>query len=104
MLGGLITYARAGQVCFITPFILAGAMSPITMAAALAQQNAEALAGVALTQLVRPGAPVVYGGFTTMSICGAAVRPLARRKGPGRCWWGRSWPGATTCRTGAAAA
>ena len=65
MLGGLITYARAGQVCFITPFILAGAMSPITIAAALAQQNAEALAGVALTQLVRPGAPVIYGGFTT---------------------------------------
>ena len=65
MLGGLISYARAGQVCFITPFILAGAMSPISMAAALAQQNAEALAGVALTQLVRPGAPVIYGGFTT---------------------------------------
>ena len=65
MLGGLITYARAGQVCIITPFILAGAMSPISIAAALAQQNAEALAGIALTQLVRPGAPVVYGGFTT---------------------------------------
>ncbi len=65
MLGGLITYARAGQVCFITPFILAGAMSPITIASALAQQNAEALAGVALTQVVRPGAPVIYGGFTT---------------------------------------
>ena len=65
MLGGLITYARAAQPLFITPFILAGAMSPVTIAAALAQQNAEALAGVALTQLVRPGAPVVYGGFTT---------------------------------------
>jgi trimethylamine---corrinoid protein Co-methyltransferase len=65
MLGGLITYARAGQVSIITPFILAGAMSPISMAAALAQQNAEALAGIALTQLVRPGAPAVYGGFTT---------------------------------------
>ncbi|MBL8058412.1 MAG: trimethylamine methyltransferase family protein, partial [Anaerolineales bacterium] len=65
MLGGLITYARAGQAAIITPFILAGAMSPISLAAALAQQNAEALAGVALTQLVRPGAPVVYGGFTT---------------------------------------
>ena len=65
MLGGLITYARAGQVCFITPFILAGAMSPITMASALAQQNAECLAGVALTQLINPGAPVIYGGFTT---------------------------------------
>ena len=65
MLGGLITYARAGQATFITPFILAGAMSPITMAAALAQQNAEALAGIALTQIVRRGAPVIYGGFTT---------------------------------------
>lgn len=64
MLGGLITYARAGQVTFVTPFILAGAMSPVTMAAALAQQNAEVLAGVTLTQLVRPGAPVIYGGFT----------------------------------------
>jgi trimethylamine--corrinoid protein Co-methyltransferase len=65
MLGGLITYARAGQVTIITPFILAGAMSPITLAAAMAQQNAEALAGIALTQIVRPGAPVLYGGFTS---------------------------------------
>ncbi|MBI1882284.1 MAG: trimethylamine methyltransferase family protein [Chloroflexi bacterium] len=65
MLGGLITYARAGQATIITPFILAGAMSPITIASALAQQNAEALAGIALTQLVNPGVPVIYGGFTT---------------------------------------
>jgi trimethylamine--corrinoid protein Co-methyltransferase len=65
MLGGLISYARAGQATFITPFILAGAMSPATVAAALAQGNAEVLAGAALTQLVRPGAPVLYGGFTT---------------------------------------
>jgi trimethylamine---corrinoid protein Co-methyltransferase len=65
MLGGLLTYARASQATFITPFILAGAMSPVTMAAALAQQNAEVLAGAALTQLVKPGAPVIYGGFTT---------------------------------------
>lgn len=65
MLGGLITYARHGQATVVTPFILAGAMSPVTLAAAIAQQNAEALAGIALTQLVRPGAPAVYGGFTT---------------------------------------
>ena len=65
MLGGMLTQARAGQINVITPFILAGAMSPISIAAALAQQNAEALAGIALIQLVRPGAPVVYGGFTT---------------------------------------
>ncbi len=65
MLGGLMAYAHAGQVNFITSFILAGAMSPVTIAAALAQQNAEVLAGIALTQLVKPGAPVIYGGFTT---------------------------------------
>jgi trimethylamine--corrinoid protein Co-methyltransferase len=65
MLGGLISYASAGQVPIITPFILAGAMSPISIAAALAQQNAEALGGIALTQLVNPGNPVIYGGFTT---------------------------------------
>src|SRR5262249_10812566 len=47
------------------PFTLMGAMTPVTMAAALTQQNAEALAGIALTQLVRPGSPVVYGAFTS---------------------------------------
>ena len=48
----------------MTPFTLAGAMAPVTLAGALAEQNAEALAGMVLTQVVRPGAPVVYGGFT----------------------------------------
>jgi trimethylamine--corrinoid protein Co-methyltransferase len=65
MIGGILTFARANQVLIITPFILAGAMSPITMAAAVAQQNAEALAGIALAQLARPGSPVIYGGFAT---------------------------------------
>jgi trimethylamine--corrinoid protein Co-methyltransferase len=65
MCGGLINFARQGQVVIVTPFIMAGAMAPITIAAAIAQQNAEALAGIALAQLVRPGAPVLYGGFTT---------------------------------------
>ncbi len=65
MIGGILTYARANQVLIITPFILAGAMGPITMAAAVAQQNAEALAGIALAQLARPGSPVIYGGFAT---------------------------------------
>ncbi|MDX1612823.1 MAG: trimethylamine methyltransferase family protein [Candidatus Promineifilaceae bacterium] len=65
MLSALLVYARHGQPTIITPFILAGAMSPITMAAAIAQQNAEALAGITLTQLVNPGCPVIYGGFTT---------------------------------------
>jgi len=62
---GLITMARYGQACVITPFTLMGAMTPVTLPAALAQQNAEALFGVALTQLVRPGAPAIYGAFTS---------------------------------------
>jgi trimethylamine--corrinoid protein Co-methyltransferase len=57
--------AEHGQGVVVTPFTLMGAMTPVTVAAALAQQNAEALAGIALTQIVRPGAPVVYGGFTS---------------------------------------
>ena len=65
MTEGIIEMARAGQAVAITPFTLAGAMAPITLAGALTQQNAEALIGIALAQLVNPGAPVVYGGFTS---------------------------------------
>lgn len=65
MLQGIIEMARAGQVSVVTPFTLAGAMAPVTVAGALTLQNAEALAGIAFAQLVRPGAPVVYGGFTS---------------------------------------
>src|SRR5262245_52086870 len=65
MAEGLIAYAEAGQVNVITPFIMAGATSPVTLAAAVAQQNAEALAAVVLAQLVRPGSPVLYGSFLT---------------------------------------
>lgn len=65
MLGGLISYARAGQALILTPFIVAGAMSPITIAAAVAQQNAEVLAGTALAQLIRPQTPILYGPFST---------------------------------------
>jgi trimethylamine--corrinoid protein Co-methyltransferase len=65
MSDGLMTMAVFGQAVCVTPFTLMGAMTPVTMAAALTQQNAEALAGIALTQLVRPGSPVVYGAFTS---------------------------------------
>lgn len=65
MLRGIIEMARRNQVSVITPFTLAGAMAPVTIAGALAQQNAEALAGIAFSQIVRPGAPVIYGGFTS---------------------------------------
>jgi trimethylamine--corrinoid protein Co-methyltransferase len=65
MAQGLIDFARYGQMSIVTPFTLMGAMTPSTMAGALAQQNAEALVGIALLQLTNPGTPVVYGGFTS---------------------------------------
>ena len=65
MLQGIIEMSRRNQLIVMTPFTLAGAMAPVTIIGALAQQNAEALAGIAFTQLVRPGAPVMYGGFTS---------------------------------------
>ena len=65
MAEGLMAMSELGQAVVVTPFTLMGAMTPVTLAAALAQQNAEALAGVVLTQLTRPGAPVIYGAFTS---------------------------------------
>jgi len=65
MAEGLITLAEHGQAVAVTPFTLCGAMAPITLAGALALQHAEAMAGIALAQIVRPGAPVLYGGFTS---------------------------------------
>ncbi len=69
MSGALKAYARANQSVVVSPFILGGAMGPVTQPALLAQAHAEAMAGIALTQLVRKGAPVVYGNFlTTMNL------------------------------------
>ena len=65
MSDGLMAMSEFGQAVVVTPFTLMGAMTPVTLAAALTQQNAEALSGIVLTQLVRPGAPVVYGAFTS---------------------------------------
>lgn len=62
---GLCAMARAGQPVAMTPFTLSGAMSPVTIAGALAQQNAEALGLITLSQIVSSGAPVLYGGFTS---------------------------------------
>jgi len=63
MLGAAKVYARNNQACVVSPFILAGAMSPVTVAGTCGQLFAEALSGMAFTQLVRPGAPVVFGTF-----------------------------------------
>jgi trimethylamine--corrinoid protein Co-methyltransferase len=62
---GLIEMARAGQPVHLTPFTLAGAMSPITIGGSLVQQNAETIAGIVLAQAVRRGTPVLYGHFTS---------------------------------------
>src|SRR3546814_4293820 len=63
MLGALKVYARHNQACIVTPFILAGAMAPVTPVGVMTQTLAEALAGLSLTQLIRPGAPAVLGSF-----------------------------------------
>ncbi|NNC78683.1 MAG: trimethylamine methyltransferase family protein [Acidimicrobiales bacterium] len=69
MTGALKTYARANQGCVISPFIIGGAMGPVTQPALIAQAHAEAMTGIALSQLVRPGSPMVYGNFlTTMNL------------------------------------
>jgi trimethylamine--corrinoid protein Co-methyltransferase len=63
MLAAMFEYVRAGQPVIITPFLLMGAMSPVSVPASLVQQMAEGLAGIALAQLLRPGCPVVFGSF-----------------------------------------
>ena len=65
MLQGIIEMSRRNQVVVLTPFTLAGAMAPVTVAGAVVQQNAEALAGLVFSQVVREGSPFVYGGFTS---------------------------------------
>jgi trimethylamine--corrinoid protein Co-methyltransferase len=65
MLDSLFEYAEAAQPVVLTPFIMMGAMSPVTVPAALVQQIAEALSGIALAQLIRPGCPVIFGSFMT---------------------------------------
>ncbi|MGZ4467931.1 MAG: trimethylamine methyltransferase family protein [Nocardioidaceae bacterium] len=63
MLEAQFEYSAAGQPVVLTPFILMGAMSPVTIPAALVQQITEALSGITLSQLIRPGTPVIFGSF-----------------------------------------
>ena len=101
MTGALRTYAAANQGNVISPFIMGGAMSPVTQPAIIAQAHAEVMVGIALTQLVRAGAPVVYGSFLTTidlksgaptfgtpesTLATLAISQLSRRMGlPFRC-------------------
>ena len=65
MMGALEVYAKANQACIISPFIVGGAMAPVSVAGTLTQVLAEVLAGVAYSQLIRQGAPVIFGAFVT---------------------------------------
>jgi trimethylamine--corrinoid protein Co-methyltransferase len=65
MMGALETYAAANQACIVSPFIVGGAMAPVSVAGTLAQVLAEVMVGVAYSQLIRPGAPVIFGAFVT---------------------------------------
>ncbi|MBF9050394.1 trimethylamine methyltransferase [Roseobacter sp. HKCCD9010] len=65
MMGALEEYAAAGQACIISPFIVGGAMAPVSVMGTLTQVLAEVLAGVAYSQLIRPGAPAIFGAFVT---------------------------------------
>ena len=65
MMGALEVYARAGQACIVSPFIVGGAMAPVSVAGTLTQVLAEVMSGVAYAQLIRPGAPVIFGAFVT---------------------------------------
>jgi len=101
MTGALRTYAAANQGNVISPFIMGGAMSPVTQPAIIAQAHAEVMVGIALTQLVRAGSPVVYGSFLTTidlksgaptfgtpesALATLAISQLSRRMGlPFRC-------------------
>ena len=102
MTDGLMTMAEHGQPAVITPFTLMGAMTPVTLAAALVQQNAEALAGITLTQLVRPGAPVVYGAFTSNVDLRSGAPAFGTPENAGRPWRLGSSPGGIGFPTGPA--
>ncbi len=65
MMGALEVYAKNNQACIVSPFIVGGAMAPVSVAGTLTQVLAEVLAGIAYSQLVRPGAPVIFGAFVT---------------------------------------
>ena len=99
MLQGIIELASRNQVVVMTPFTLAGAMAPVTLAGAVALQNAEALAGMVFTQIVRPGAPVVYGGFTSNVDMQSGSPAFATPEYVRTAMLGASSPGATRCRT-----
>lgn len=65
MMGALEVYAKNNQACIVSPFIVGGAMAPVSVTGTLTQVLAEVMAGIAYSQLIRPGAPVIFGAFVT---------------------------------------
>ena len=104
MLDAQFAYSEANQAVVITPFLLMGAMSPVSIPAALTQQIAEALTGIALSQLIRPGCPVIFGSFLSNidMQSGLALLRHARSRRSGCCAPGRS-PATSGCRSAPAA-
>ena len=103
MLSALIEYARADQALIITPFLLMGAMSPVSIPATLVQQMAEALAGIALTQLIRPGARSSSARSCRTPTCSRARRASARPSRRSACSARARSRGASACRSAPAA-
>ena len=98
MLEGLFAYADAGQPVIVTPFLLMGAMAPVTVPAALVQQTAEVLAGLALVQLVRPGAPCVMGSFLSATDMKSGAPSFGGPSRRSACTRPASWPAGSVCR------
>ena len=103
MLAAMMEYVRAGQPVVITPFLLMGAMSPVSIPASLAQQLAEAFAGIALAQLVRPGTPVCSDRSCRTPTCSRGRPASARRSQRSACSAPGSWRATTGCRSARAA-
>jgi len=98
MSGALKVYACNNQAVACTPWTLAGAMSPCTVAGTLTQVLAEALACLALVQLINPGAPCLMGSFASAISMQSGAPTFGNPEGPSWCWPRASWPDAWACR------
>ena len=103
MLDAQFEYCAAAQPVVLTPFILMGAMSPVTIPAALVQQMAEALSGIALAQLIRPGCPVVFGSFLSNIDMQSGSPCFGTPSRPPACSAPARSPGTSASRSGRAA-
>ena len=97
MVGALEVYARNNQACIISPFIVGGAMAPVSVAGTLTQVLAEVMAGIAYSQLVRPGAPVIFGAFVASIDMNSGAPPSARPRRASSPAVRGSWRGGWDC-------